>query len=1368
MSSSILVVAQYLEESQRREVARILSTDLQSNLENIEPLCGLLETVQLDEHTELYENISKYCTDKLFNIEDEDLDGVLKLAQCVPSLRQELLSKIEQYLSSYILSHKNYFQQGIFELISVKFHDSGDSELSNEFIFKLFKFLDMLFIHISTLDIHNIDSILLAFIAIYDEEISSIASKLLRWRIKSIAQEFNGSDTMWKLIFLLESGNKKSHAFVFWLRYLSCEDLSSNAEFKAVVTTNKYWSIIQNALVSDSHEHRKYCLSILQLTVKSITFDINNDYIKWNSHNTDKHLQEWSRFSTLFEILGIDTSLHQAEGGIKDITALISADSLIHPSWGFCLLSTGFKASMDSVRKFTLKLLFSIPDSNLHLLKYGLKYLEEIFLPYMMLASHFSVRTVNHIEDCHYGRKLTSFITHLLDTLTDEETDNVVYSLLKVLENLKDAFDPSRIYVTYGILKGLANKKVLKFSKHDIPLLKLFEARAEGEVFERTIQTINLRLLLNFTTDNSIANFLDCATKFIKFNGKSIYNENVHLFQAAFSDIDLYEFIGTNDDHDILIYSIKGGKIDSHKLTSEVLLAKAIDFGIELSIDWQHIVNNVVSSCNTDFLKSLAESKLSGKATLEPLWNSIQIGFASDDYTVLENTYYKLIIFNQLYNSNEVKPINFSSLISFYHTLLSNSEEVSKTVKTFYKLKEDIYGEFYNLISICYTREPVQVPISTILELLDSNSSSFKANMSMVQFIEAFITKEHVNAIELEAVVDFLCSMWTSLDSTRLQLNQKDLHIALIRTILHPKILSLSSTNDSVVSQLLSFSTSIIKNAAGRRSLLPTFTKSLSNYQVSHGSEFESLNWLPQVIVNTFIVYQLNSNVFKLEAVIADIFDKEIANDSFSKLYSQVYGPEEVSSKINLMAIINSIKSRRFANQLFDYIHENQSNYYLYEVYKSTDGFEEWRRIQLFSIILGVIDVADLAPYLDQFKSLIGTDPSPLARAYIEWIVAYLLSDNTGEIEGLMDSLLRDTLKPAVVNSYSRILFLSIKQLSDKQYKQKLLSKLITIVIPGATSNKVITRHFSLSLVISIYEEITHHNLSIEDDLIRLITNLYTSASQTESFGQYRSGDALLWDIKRDLNLVSISGGVLLRISDRDTIDFIRYEDYSKYLDNHQIPLLNHPIGENLENLWVRERKAHNLSHSKATVTTESPLQTKSGQWGAIMDVDEETIRGKEVVRSDLIVVSSLVDKPPNLGGICRLCDVLGAGTLTLNDIHIKNHPQFKNVAVTADSWMPMIEVRENDIRDYLQNKKKDGYTLIGLEQTDKSIELNSELKFPAKSLILLGKEKEGIPGHLLAELDFCVEIKQSGVIRSMNIQTAAAIIVHAYSIQHT
>ncbi|RCK59609.1 hypothetical protein Cantr_07363 [Candida viswanathii] len=161
---------------------------------------------------------------------------------------------------------------------------------------------------------------------------------------------------------------------------------------------------------------------------------------------------------------------------------------------------------------------------------------------------------------------------------------------------------------------------------------------------------------------------------------------------------------------------------------------------------------------------------------------------------------------------------------------------------------------------------------------------------------------------------------------------------------------------------------------------------------------------------------------------------------------------------------------------------------------------------------------------------------------------------------------------------------------------------------------------------------------------------------ESETFAQYRSGDDLLWNIVKDFTLVNISGG-------------------------------KKPIVTPIE-----------------PVVQSSPLQTKSGAWNTIMEVDNDSLRVAEVQR-------------------------------------IKKHPHFKTVAVTADQWMPMVEVK----------LEKSGTTCYRRN----------------KSLILIGKEREGIPGDLLAELDFCVEIKQVGIVRSMNIQTATAIIVHAYSSQH-
>lgn len=56
--------------------------------------------------------------------------------------------------------------------------------------------------------------------------------------------------------------------------------------------------------------------------------------------------------------------------------------------------------------------------------------------------------------------------------------------------------------------------------------------------------------------------------------------------------------------------------------------------------------------------------------------------------------------------------------------------------------------------------------------------------------------------------------------------------------------------------------------------------------------------------------------------------------------------------------------------------------------------------------------------------------------------------------------------------------------------------------------------------------------------------------------------------------------------------------------------------------------------------------------------------------------------------------------------------------------------------------------------------------RFPEKCVILLGNEKEGIPGPLLRLLDVCLEIPQVGVIRSLNVHVSGAVTLWEYAKQ--
>jgi tRNA G18 (ribose-2'-O)-methylase SpoU len=83
----------------------------------------------------------------------------------------------------------------------------------------------------------------------------------------------------------------------------------------------------------------------------------------------------------------------------------------------------------------------------------------------------------------------------------------------------------------------------------------------------------------------------------------------------------------------------------------------------------------------------------------------------------------------------------------------------------------------------------------------------------------------------------------------------------------------------------------------------------------------------------------------------------------------------------------------------------------------------------------------------------------------------------------------------------------------------------------------------------------------------------------------------------------------------------------------------------------------------------------------------------------------------------------------------------------------------------WLRKQKERGYTIVGLEQTSSSIPL-SDLSFPVQTVLLLGKEKEGIPVKFLQVVDVCVEVPQLGVIRSLNVHVTGAVAIWEYTKQ--
>jgi tRNA guanosine-2'-O-methyltransferase len=92
----------------------------------------------------------------------------------------------------------------------------------------------------------------------------------------------------------------------------------------------------------------------------------------------------------------------------------------------------------------------------------------------------------------------------------------------------------------------------------------------------------------------------------------------------------------------------------------------------------------------------------------------------------------------------------------------------------------------------------------------------------------------------------------------------------------------------------------------------------------------------------------------------------------------------------------------------------------------------------------------------------------------------------------------------------------------------------------------------------------------------------------------------------------------------------------------------------------------------------------------------------------------------------------------------------------------------------WLRHRKQEGYYIVGLEQTSSSVSLatyrfgvNNQQNYKQQpTVLLLGKEKEGIPVEFLQAVDQCLEIPQFGIIRSLNVHVSAAIAIWEFTKQ--
>lgn len=171
-----------------------------------------------------------------------------------------------------------------------------------------------------------------------------------------------------------------------------------------------------------------------------------------------------------------------------------------------------------------------------------------------------------------------------------------------------------------------------------------------------------------------------------------------------------------------------------------------------------------------------------------------------------------------------------------------------------------------------------------------------------------------------------------------------------------------------------------------------------------------------------------------------------------------------------------------------------------------------------------------------------------------------------------------------------------------------------------------------------------------------------------------------------------------------------------------------------------------------------------------------------------MIVLLHNIRSMHNVGSVFRTSDAVGCVEkiylcgITAAPVDKFNREQTKitKVSLGAENTIPWEKVGKDEYAEetweeettqttveLIEKLKDDGYTMLGLEQAEGSVDYDSLLLTKAelnKTVLILGHEPTGLPEHIVKNCHTILEIPMYGKKNSLNVSVAYGIV--AYSLR--
>jgi len=143
-----------------------------------------------------------------------------------------------------------------------------------------------------------------------------------------------------------------------------------------------------------------------------------------------------------------------------------------------------------------------------------------------------------------------------------------------------------------------------------------------------------------------------------------------------------------------------------------------------------------------------------------------------------------------------------------------------------------------------------------------------------------------------------------------------------------------------------------------------------------------------------------------------------------------------------------------------------------------------------------------------------------------------------------------------------------------------------------------------------------------------------------------------------------------------------------------------------------------------------------------------------------LQVMLDSVHNSQNLSTIIRTADAVGVLDIFYSTPANETLRIHKTITQGAHRWTHRYRIDEADKVKFLQQKKKEGFQVVVTHLEERAV-CYREVDYSKPTLIVMGNEKEGVSSDIIAEATDVVVIPMQGMVQSLNVSVATALILY-------